>query len=76
MARTECTCSSQQRDAADVDRLRGALYSLSRKQEAYQLLIYLSSFVNPADQEAYFTMLNLLSDSLKDGINSCMRSLG
>lgn len=75
MARTECTCSSRQRDVADVDRLRSALYSLSRKQEAYQLLIYLSSFVNPDDQEAYFTMLNVLSDSLKDGINKCVLTL-
>lgn len=75
MARTECTCSSQQHDAAKVGRLRGSLYSLSRTQEAYQLLIYLSSFVNPDDQEAYFTMLNLLSDSLKNGIKTCIMNL-
>ncbi len=75
MARTECTCSSQQHEAANVARLRGLLHDISRTQEAFQLLINLSSFVDPSDQEAYFTMLDLLSHSLKDGVKTCMVNL-
>lgn len=75
MAKTECTRSPQQHDASSDGRLRGMLYDLSRTQEACQLLIDLSSFVDPNDQEAYFTMLNLVSKSLKDSIETCLTSL-
>jgi len=51
------------------------LHNISRTQEAFQLLINLSSFVDPSDQEAYFTMLDLLSHSLKDGVKTCMVNL-
>ncbi|KGS84680.1 hypothetical protein X963_5662 [Burkholderia pseudomallei MSHR7498] len=74
MAKNECTCSAQD-DAANAERLRSLLHDLSRTQEACQLLINLSSFVDPGDQEAYFTMLDLLSNSLKDGIKSCLVNL-
>lgn len=75
MAKTECTCSPQQCEAANVARLRDLLHNISRTQEAFQLLINLSSFVDPVDQEAYFTMLDLVSHSLKDDVKVCMNKL-
>lgn len=73
MAGKQCTGNLRFPVVGEAPLLKSALDSLVSTHAALDLALCLGPFVTPGEKETYFTMLHLLSASLKSDIDTCTK---